>query len=116
MPRTIEDVDGYVIKVIDLYHRTTPEVARKILGSGTFESNCNSRTQAYFSSSPDGAHGRQYGEAVAHVEVPTWAAVEDERYRDGEVFYRVDLSELRSDRLLGAFTIAPDGKEEQHQA
>lgn len=109
MSRTIQDEDGYMINVIDLYHRTTTDAARSILRSGSFTSDCSNSTQAYFSNTADGDHGRQYGEAVVHVEVPSWAATEDERYRDGETFYRVELSELRSNRVLGAFTISPDG-------
>lgn len=106
--RLIQDDEGYVIRVRDLYHRTNLEAARAILRDRTFVSVCQDREAAYFTNRDAGAHSQQYGDAIVRVEVPTSAALEDERYHDGETFYRVPLTETAG-RTMNAFTITQDG-------
>lgn len=100
--RNVVDADGYVIRVYDLYHRTDPESAQAILASGRFVSHCQNPNEAYFTNMADGPNARQYGEAVVHVQVPTAAAIPDETFNDGEIFYRVPLTELGQNSVLGA--------------
>ncbi|WP_338752285.1 hypothetical protein [Janibacter alittae] len=100
--RNVVDADGHVIRVYDLYHRTDPAAARAILASGRFESHCQNTHEAYFTNVADGRNARRYGDAVVHVQVPTVVAVPDEKFKDGEIFYRVPVPELSRDRILGA--------------
>ena len=103
-----EDADGYVIRVVDLYHRTTTAAAETILRTGQFMSLCQNRDDAYFTNQIDGTHSRHYGDAIVQLEVPTAIPIEDERYRDGEVFYRLPLTEAAG-RVINAFTMGDDG-------
>lgn len=102
MSRNAVEADGYVIHVYDLYHRTDPASAQAILASGRFESHCQNRDEAYFTSVADGRNARHYGDAVVHVRVPAVVAVPDETFNDGEIFYRVPIGELSRDRIIGA--------------
>lgn len=97
--RLIEDDDGYVIPVRDLYHRTTAEAADEILRSGRFISQCQDRDHAYFTDNPAGSRSRQYGPSLVHVVVPAWAAMTDESYGD-ETYVRVDLADLTRCQIL----------------
>lgn len=97
--RNVLDPDGYVIRVFDLYHRTSRTSADTILSEGTFVSRCQSPSDAYFSNRADGQAARHYGDVVLRVEVPTSDAIVDDQFRDGEVFYRVPLSVLAGVRV-----------------
>ncbi|MCZ4326749.1 hypothetical protein [Brachybacterium paraconglomeratum] len=97
--RLVEDDDGYVILVRDLYHRTTAEAADEILRSGRFISQCQDRDHVYFTDNPAGSRSRQYGPSIVHVVVPAWAAMTDESYGD-ETYIRVDLAHLTRCRIL----------------
>lgn len=97
--RLVEDDDGYVIPVRDLYHRTTAEAADEILRSGRFISQCQDRDHAYFTDNPAGSRSRQYGPSIVHVVVPTWATMADESYED-ETYIRVDLAHLTGCQIL----------------
>lgn len=100
--RNVVDAAGCVVRVCDLYHRTDPAAARAILASGRFESHCQNTQEAYFTNMADGRNARHYGDAVVHVQVPTVLAVLDEKFNDGEIFYRVPVAELSRDRIVGA--------------
>lgn len=103
--RTAVDADGSVIRVYDLYHRTDPESAQAILASGHFESRCHNTHEAYFTNMVNGRHARRYGDAVVHVEVPAALAVPDEKFNDGEVFFRVPVADLDQGSILGSTSI-----------
>lgn len=99
--RPAVDADGYIITVYDLYHRTRRESAQALLVGSTFVSRCQNQHEVYFTNRPEGSYSKDYGDVVVHVEVPTALAVEDEVFRDGEVFYRVRIEDLSRSRVVG---------------
>lgn len=77
---------------LDLWHRTTPEIAERIHATGAWVSKENTG-EVYFSTRPDG-HAAGYGEALVHVRVPEHLAELDDEFPDGEQHYRVHPRDL----------------------
>jgi hypothetical protein len=83
---------------LDLYHRTTPEAAKAIRESGTWQSK-ESPPRAYFSTSSEG-QAEGYGDAVVQVRVPEHLAELDDEFPSGERHYAVPVRSLRPHHII----------------
>jgi hypothetical protein len=85
--------------MIDLYHRTTMEVASRIYAERRMASRENT-AEAYFSTSLDG-QASGYGEAAVHIRVPLGLAELEDEFPDGEQHYRVRVVDLLPEHFIG---------------
>lgn len=90
---------------IDLYHRTTPENAQRILREKKMTSEeygPDGRPAVFFSTHPgSGSHAAGYGSAVVHVRIPEHLAVLDDEFPSGEQHYQVPAHRLRPEHFVG---------------
>ena len=84
--------------MIDLYHRTSPEMAAEIRRTGRWLSKENTQ-EVYFSNRRDG-QAEGYGTAVVHVRVPESLAELEDEFPDGEQHFRVLIGLLRPEHLV----------------
>lgn len=88
------------MKFLKLYHRTTPELAEKIMRERRMVSKENT-AEAYFSTEPDSMISG-YGDGVVCVVIPTDLAELDDEFPSGELHYRVRVSDLRPEYFQSA--------------
>lgn len=91
-------MDDPMVEYLDLYHRTTPDAAERILSTGRWVSRENTQ-EVYFSTRPAG-QAEGYGASIVHVRVPAeWCELDDE-FPDGEQHYRVHVDRLTLDHVV----------------
>jgi len=82
---------------VRLYHRTTPDIAERIMRERRMISEENTR-EAYFSTQPDGMI-TDYGAAVVCIEIPEHLAELDDEFPSGELHYRVHVDDIRPEHF-----------------
>lgn len=91
-----------------LYHRTSADAADEILRTGRFVSNCGDRYHAFFCDRPDGPRSEQYGPVIVEVDIDEADLILDDSFANGtEKFYRVPLSRIGPDDIVGSYAAPP---------
>jgi ribosomal protein L4 len=103
----IEDVaeispNGYVT----LYHRTTPENAKKIMESGKMSAK---EDGIFFSTKNDGANSIGYGDGVVKVKIPVEKLVLDDIFSD-EAHLRIPLKSRKESLDVSSYLVNTDAR------
>lgn len=85
--------------MLDLYHRTTPRNAARILDEGRFTSKENT-ARVWFSTQLAG-QAAGYGTAAVHVRMPRDLVQLDDEFPDGEEHYTARADEILSSYIVG---------------
>lgn len=88
--------------MLDLYHRTTPEQAARVLRERRMvsrELGSHGEPVAFFSTAT-GGQASGYGTAVVHVRVPEDIAILEDEFPGGELHYAVRVRSLRPEHFV----------------
>jgi len=81
---------------IELFHRTTPEVAEAIGRTRRFDSKEHDGS-VYFSDRAQGEYAEGYGPGCVRVVMPVSLVRLDDEFQDGERHFRVRANQIRAD-------------------